>query len=107
MFWVSTYLRMGTGVVEDVEDENWAEVQAGKLPATSSTDKICGERHESRLVWLTTTTSRHKGNMGNIPTECHYHLSVNRKLYSIILIWPVLLSSSKIFSTYDSILKNT
>ena len=42
MFWVSTYLRMGTGVVEDVEDENWAEVQAGKLPATSSTDKICG-----------------------------------------------------------------
>ena len=40
MFWLSTYLRMGTGVVGGELVGNWGEVQAGKLPATSSTDKI-------------------------------------------------------------------
>ena len=54
MFWLSTYLRMGTGVVEGELVGNWGEVQAGKLPATSSTDKIWNHNGDNRYLDIAT-----------------------------------------------------
>ena len=58
MFWLSTYLRMGTGVVLGVAGaglklllkpnrELWA--QAGEPPAATSTNKICSQKSKSGI----------------------------------------------------------